>query len=57
MRAAGLEVVRTEGVFLKCLTTSQLASLALAPEVRRAFYDVGVDHPDLCNAIYLEATR
>jgi len=55
--AAGLQVVRTEGVFLKCLTTSQLAALALTPEVRRAFYTVGADHPDLCNAIYLEATR
>lgn len=55
--SAGLKVVRIEGVYLKPLTTAQLASLALSPEVRRAFYDVGVEHPDICNAIYLEAAR
>jgi SAM-dependent methyltransferase len=55
--AAGLKVVRVEGVYLKCLTTAQLRSLALPPEVRRAFYTVGVEHPELCNAIYLEAMR
>lgn len=55
--AAGLKVVRVEGVYLKPLTTAQLGSLALSPEVRRAFYEVGVDHPDLCNAIYVEASR
>jgi SAM-dependent methyltransferase len=54
--AAGLRVVRTEGVFLKPMTTGQLGQLQLPPEVRRSFYDVGVRHPDLCNAIYLETT-
>ena len=54
--AAGLRVLRTEGVFLKPLTTGQLARLQLPPEVRRSLYQVGVDHPDLCNAIYLETT-
>jgi SAM-dependent methyltransferase len=57
VRGANLKVVRVEGVYLKCLTTAQLGALALAPEVRRAFFTVGVEHPDLCNAIYLEAVR
>jgi SAM-dependent methyltransferase len=55
--AAGLKVVRVEGVYLKCLTTAQLGALDLPPEVRRAFYTVGVEYPELCNAIYLEAMR
>ena len=55
--AAGLRVVRVEGVYLKPLTTAQLGSLALPAEVRRAFYEVGIEHPDICNAIYLEASR
>jgi SAM-dependent methyltransferase len=55
--AAGLKIVRVEGVYLKPLTTAQLRSLDLSPEVRRAFYEVGIEHPDLCNAIYLEAAR
>jgi SAM-dependent methyltransferase len=55
--ASGLTVGRVEGVFLKCLTTSQLAALALAPAVRRAFFEVGVEHPDICNAIYIEAAK
>jgi SAM-dependent methyltransferase len=57
VRAASLTVERVEGVYLKCLTTAQLGALALPPEVRRAFFTVGVEHPDLCNAIYLEAVR
>jgi SAM-dependent methyltransferase len=55
--AAGLEVKRVEGVYLKCLTTAQLRALSLPPEVRRAFFTEGVDHPALCNAIYIEAVR
>jgi trans-aconitate methyltransferase len=54
---SGLRVVRGEGVFLKCLTSSQLDALELPPAVRRAFYEVGVQHPDICNALFLETTR
>jgi len=54
---AALKVVRVEGVYLKPLTTAQLNALPLPPEVRRSFFTVGVEHPDLCNAIYLEAVR
>jgi SAM-dependent methyltransferase len=54
---AGLRTERTEGVFLKCLTTGQLQSLALGDAVRRAFFEVGVSYPEIANAIYLETTR
>jgi SAM-dependent methyltransferase len=54
---SGLRIERTEGVFLKCLTTAQLESLSLKDEVRRAFFEVGVAYPEIANAIYLETTR
>jgi SAM-dependent methyltransferase len=57
VRAAGLEITGVEGVYLKCLTTSQLRSLSLPAEVKRAFFTEGRAHPDLCNAIYIEAVR
>jgi SAM-dependent methyltransferase len=53
---AGLQIRSVEGIFLKCLTTSQLAGLALPPPVLRAFFEVGVDYPEIANAIYLETT-
>ncbi|HEV3003143.1 MAG TPA: methyltransferase domain-containing protein [Pirellulales bacterium] len=55
--AAGFSVVKSEGIMLKPVTTSQLESLALPPRVIEAFFEVGVAHPDLCNAILLEATH
>jgi SAM-dependent methyltransferase len=54
---AGLRVVRAEGIFLKCLTTAQLAKLRLPPEVWRSFFEVGVARPEISNAIYLETIR
>jgi SAM-dependent methyltransferase len=54
---AGFRIERAEGVFLKCLTTGQLQKLRLSPEVLRSFFDVGIQHPQIANAIYLEATR
>lgn len=57
VKGAGLGIERVEGVYLKPLTTGQLGSLGLSPEVRRAFFTVGVEYPELCNAIYLEAVR
>jgi SAM-dependent methyltransferase len=57
VEAAGLRVLKTEGIFLKCLTTDQLHRLSLPPAVVRALFSVGVDYPELCNAIYVEASR
>jgi SAM-dependent methyltransferase len=54
---AGLEVRAAEGILLKPLTTAQLQRLALPPAVTEAFFKVGVSHPEIANAIYLETTR
>jgi SAM-dependent methyltransferase len=55
VKAAGLKAERTEGMFLKCLTTAQLQQLALPPRVLWAFCEVGTAYPEIANAIYLEA--
>ncbi len=57
VRGAGLRVDATEGIFLKCLMTSQFASVALPEPVVRAFYAIGRAMPDVCNAIWVEARR
>jgi SAM-dependent methyltransferase len=54
---AGLRILRTEGVFLKCVTTAQLEALRLSAEVLRGFFQVGIAFPEICNAVYLETTR
>ena len=52
---ANYRVVRTEGIFLKPLTTPQLQSLNLTEDVIRAMCAVGVDYPELCCAMLVEA--
>lgn len=55
--ATGLVITRTTGLYLKPLTTSQIASLELPTPVHEAFVAVGRDLPDLCNGIMVEARR
>lgn len=52
----GLTIQKTEGNFMKPVTTGQLASLNLKPEIWRALMLFGIEHPDICNSIYVEAT-
>ena len=52
---AGLRVLTCEGILLKPLTTGQLKRLGLDERVMRALCDVAQDHPDIANALYLEA--
>jgi trans-aconitate methyltransferase len=54
---AGLTIRAQEGVYLKCLTTSQLEQLRLPPEIIQSFFVVGAGYPEIANAIYLETTR
>lgn len=54
---AGYKVAQRLGLVLKPLTTGQLASLALTPQVEQAFIDVGYTLPDICNGIMLIAQR
>lgn len=51
----GYRVERLEGLMLKPLTTSQLQSLQLPAAVWQALVGVACDHPDIANAVYLEA--
>jgi len=53
---AGLKIVRVEGILLKPLTSGQLKSLNLSPPVLESFLKLGVDYPEICNAILIEAT-
>jgi SAM-dependent methyltransferase len=53
---AGLKTVSREGILLKPLTSGQLKSLSLPPAVMEAFLEVGVAYPEICNAIFIEAT-
>lgn len=55
MSECGLEVVGRAGLMLKPLTTAQLATLDLTPEIIRAMDEIGFGLPDVCNAIFLEA--
>lgn len=51
----GYSVVRTEGIFLKPITTSQIIELKLSPEILQGMLKVGIDYPELCNAILMQA--
>lgn len=53
---AGYEVVKAEGIFLKPVTTQQLTQLNLSAAILNAMLIVGVDYPQLCNAILLKLT-
>ncbi|WP_413794560.1 MULTISPECIES: methyltransferase domain-containing protein [unclassified Pseudomonas] len=56
LEAAGLQVVRKEGVFLKPFTTGQLKALDLGADIIQAMCAVGIDYPELSCALMLEAT-
>lgn len=53
---AGLKIVSREGIMLKPLTSGQLKSLSLPAAVMEGFFTVGVAYPEICNAIFIEAT-
>ena len=52
---AGYVVAQQSGLVLKPLTTAQLRSLSLDPQIEQAFIDVGYALPDICNGIMLVA--
>lgn len=55
MEASGYRVVSREGIFLKPLTTGQLTSLNLSPEILEGMCRVGVEYPELSAALLFEA--
>lgn len=50
-----LKVEKVEGIFLKPFSTVQLKSLNLSSEILNALCNIGVEYPEISNAIYLEA--
>lgn len=56
IEAEGLVVRRVRGIMMKPVTTQQLASLQLNPDVVRALYRVADGLPAISNGIYVEAT-
>ena len=52
---AGLEVSSIEGLLLKPVTTEQLDELDLSEPILQALLKVGVDYPELCNSILVQA--
>ncbi len=55
VQSSGLSVRAKKGIFLKPLTTRQLGSLELDRRVLNAFCQIGLEYPELCNAILVEA--
>lgn len=52
--AAALKQSWVEGLFLKPLTTAQLAQLELSPQVLQSMMEVGKDYPELCAGLLME---
>jgi 2-polyprenyl-3-methyl-5-hydroxy-6-metoxy-1,4-benzoquinol methylase len=46
--AAGLSLVKWEGIFLKPLANGQLTADNWSPELVEAYYQLGFDYPELC---------
>ena len=52
----GLSVRRARGIMMKPVTTGQLGSLNLSPEIKYALYRVADGLPAISNALYIEAS-
>jgi 2-polyprenyl-3-methyl-5-hydroxy-6-metoxy-1,4-benzoquinol methylase len=55
IEAAGLQVSDTQGVLIKPLSNAQMESWD--PAIIQALFTVGQEEPDLCNELYVRATR
>ena len=54
IRSAGYEIERTEGIYLKPLTSKQMVSLDLDKRLIDALCEVGIDYPELSCGIMVE---
>jgi SAM-dependent methyltransferase len=50
----GYDVVAAEGLFLKPITTQQILDLKLSPGILQAMLKVGIEYPELSNAILMQ---
>ena len=57
VESCGLAVVKVEGLLLKPVTTQQLVELHLDDRILQAMLKVGVDYPELCNAVLMQVGR
>ena len=51
----GMEVRKIEGILLKPITTQQMLDLNLGEPILQAMLKVGVDYPELCNSLLIQA--
>ena len=57
VQGEGLEVRKVEGLLLKPITTPQMLDLNLSEPILQALLKVGVDYPELCNSLLIQASR
>ena len=57
VQECGFTIATVEGILLKPFTTAQLKSLQLPHNVYEALCKVGQKLPDICNAVFVQATR
>ena len=55
LQESALRVKSSEGILLKPVTAAQLESLHLSANVINAFFNLGIDYPDIANALLIEA--
>lgn len=55
MESCDYDIVKTEGIFLKPITTAQIQQLELSEKILQAMLEVGVAYPELSNGILLQA--
>ena len=55
MEEAGYTVEKVEGLFLKPITSQQMIDLNLSEDILKAMLKVGVNYPELCVGLLLEA--
>ena len=52
----GLRIKSFEGLFLKPITTNQIKTLNLSEAILTAMLKVGIQYPELCTGVLMEAT-
>lgn len=52
-----LKIRKTEGIFLKPISSNQIEFLKLSKEILNGFLEIARDYPEISNAIYIEAHR
>ena len=56
VQGEGLEIRKVEGLLLKPITTQQMLDLNLSEPILQAMLKVGIDYPELCNALLIQAS-